>query len=281
MKVLSSLGCISCYAVLLAVSGCGQPSDPPAPAAPAASENVNVLETHIQSLEAADDALAANDTVDTRFGKLEIVRSSADAPPDSLLLNDAEVFRETDFYLSLHRYIRQNARDLILFGSNCGGSGCPQNQFYFLILEKGSPPEVVTRGDFFAYPDELELTTEGERLILDLGFEAGKRKTASLLGRTLDITLETVPKSFIGEDYCQWLHTDALLACVDYHETDPNCVDPQADFSGYLTRGISALGEHPGFVAEAFDKHCKTACSTSKPTDYSTFAREVCSAGLR
>jgi hypothetical protein len=266
MKYLAHLGLTGCCSLLLVVSGCDQPTEPPPP-----SSQVTVLETYIQSLALEDDAAA------TRFGKLEISPSQPDMPPDALKLDNKQVFQQEGFYLSLHQYIKQNARDLVLFGSNCGGTACPQNQFYFLLLDKGTDPEVVTHPDFTADPEDVKLSVDGERLILDLGFQAGKHKTAVLQGNKLGIELETVAKSFVGEENCRWLYDEALGACKDYQESDASCRDPQAGFPGYLTRGVAAVGEHPGFVGESFDRRCKIACESAKIVDYPTFAKEVCS----
>ena len=268
LKYLAHWGLISCCSLLLTLPGCDQPSEPPA-----SNNRVTVLETYIQSLAMEDDTLA------TRFGKLSIGYGKPDTPPDTLKLDDKQVFRKEGFYLSLHQYIKQNSRDVVLFGSNCGGSACPQNQFYFLILDREKDPEVITHEDFSADPDDLKLSVDGERLIIDLGFQAGKHKNAVLQGNKLGIELETVPKSFVGEENCRWLYDEALGACKDSQESDTSCRAPQNSFPGYLTRGVAAVGEHPGFARESFERRCKIACESAKIVDYPTFAKEVCSKG--
>ena len=266
IKYLAHVGLISCCSLLLALPGCDKPSEPPA-----TNNRVTVLETYTQALATEDDS------VDTRFGKLSISSSKPDASPDTLKLDDKQVFQQEGIYLSLHQSIKQKARDVVLFGSNCGGSACPQNQFYFLVLEPDKAPEVITHRDCIADPDDLKLSVEGERLIIDLGFQAGKHKSAVLQGNKLGIELETVPKSFVGEENCRWLYDEALGACKDSQEADTSCRDPQSSFQGYLTRGVAAVGEHPGFVGEAFERRCKIACESAKIVDYPTFAKEVCS----
>ncbi|MDD5393577.1 MAG: hypothetical protein PHE17_11215 [Thiothrix sp.] len=263
MSVFKPLTWICCCALLLALPGCndGEKSEP----------KVEVLETHIQPIALEDDSLQ------TRYGKLEITRAKADMPPDTLKLDGGQVFREEAFYLSLHQYIQQGKRDLVLFGSNCGGTGCPQNHFYFLVLSKDAKPQTVTLDDFTAYPDDLSAKTDGEKIVLDLGFDKGKHKTAVLEDDALKVVLETVPKTFLGDEKCQWLHTDGLSACVDYHEVDDKCADPQAEFAGYLSRGVAAMADFPGFDAASFNKHCIAACASQQPADYESFAKEVCS----
>jgi hypothetical protein len=269
MKYLTPLGLvglIGCCGLLLALQGCGQSVDP----APT-NKQVTVLETYIQTLALEDE------TVDTRFGKLSITQSKADMPPDTLKLDEKQVFQQEGFYLSLHQYIKQNDRDVVLFGSNCGGTACPQNQFYFLLMNKDTAPEIITHSDFTADPEDLKLSVDGERLVIELGFQAGKHKTAVLQGTHFGIELDTVPKSFVGEENCRWLYDEVLGSCKDYKDTDASCRDPQSSFPGYLIRGIAAVAEHPGFVAESFARRCKIACESAKIVDYPTFAKEVCS----
>lgn len=245
----------------------------PAPVAPpdTPAPGVKVLETYLRSLSFEDDA------VETRFGKLEITRSQPEMPPDTLLLAGKKVFQQEGFYLSLHYYLRQNERDIVLLGSNCGGTACPQNQFYYLILRPDTEPLLLTDNQFMAIPEDLDLQVDGGQLLLDLGYQAGKHKIATLAGDTLRVTLEAVAKSFLGEENCRWLHEEALGSCRDYRETDAQCGDIQNSFPGYLSRGIAAVAEHPGFVADAFARRCQLACATDSTVDYPTFAKEVCS----
>jgi hypothetical protein len=268
MNPLARLTLISCcVCLLLALSACDQPDGE----APGAEPKVAVLETYVQSLTLEDDA------IQTRFGKLEITHSKPDMPPDTLKLDGKPVYQQEGFYLSLHQYVKQNARDIVLFGSNCGGTACPQNQFHYLLLDKDAPPVIVSDSQFSADPEDVALSVDGDRLLLDLGYQAGKHKTATLQGDKLGISMAAVEKSFLGEENCRWLYDDALGLCREYREADPGCGDPQTSFPGYLTRGIDAIAEHPGFIGDAFDRRCKIACETDKTVDYPTFAKEVCS----
>lgn len=256
-----------CFSLLLALMACnGKPANQTATTKP----NITVMETHIHSLTMEDDV------VETRFGKLEIT-SKPHSPPDTLTLGGKNVFQQEGFYLSLHEYIKQNDRDIVIFGSNCGGTACPQNQFHFLILTPDNPPLLINDSQFSADPEDVSLSVDGDRLILELGYQAGKHKTAILQGNTLSINMEAVAKSFVGEENCRWLYDEALGLCREFREADPACGDPQLSLPGYLTRGIDAIAEHPGYAGEAFNRRCKIACETDKTVDYPTFAKEVCS----
>lgn len=264
---LKSLAWLGCCALLLVLPGCGESGERIAEKKQGA---VDVLETHIQPLSIEDNS------VQTRYGKVEIARSAPDMPPDSVALDGKEVFRDEGFFISLQSYIQQDGRDLVLFGSNCGGSGCPENHFQFLVLDKDAEPQLVSQDDFYALPDDLSIKVDGGKIMLDLGFEAGKHKSAILAGNDLNIVLETAPKEYLGDEKCQWLHTDALNSCAEYHDIDPQCEEPQGSFAGYLMRGVAGMADFPGFDAEAFDRYCISACSSGQIAGFDGFAREVC-----
>ncbi len=268
MLNLKSLAWLGCCALLITLSGCGESSER---IAKKNQGDVDVLETHIQPLSIEDDS------VQTRYGKVEITRSAPDMPPDSLTLDGKEMFRDEGFFVSLQSYIQQNGRDLVLFGSNCGGSGCPESHFQFLILDQDTNPLLVSQDDFYALPEDLNIKTDEGKILLDLGFEAGKHKSAVLEGNNLSIVLKTVPKEYLGDEKCQWLHTDALNACMEYRDIDPQCAEPQSEFAGYLMRGVAGMADFPGFDAEAFAHHCSTACNSGQKASFDSFAREVCS----
>lgn len=273
MKFITPWSKIICFATCLAVVGCNDNSTTANSAQDAdqATTQIDVIETKIQPLALEED------TVQTRYGKLEIVRSQPDMPPDTLNLDGKQILRQEAFYLSLHQYITQNDRDIVMVGSNCGGTGCPENQFYLVILDKDAQPVVLTKDNFIAYPDDVKVKADGKDVIIDLGFETGKHKIATLKDKEVQITLQDAPKTFLGEDDCQWLHKEALGGCLEYRESNTKCTDPQSEFSGYLSRGVAALANYPGFGQDAFKKFCFTTCDTSKRSDYALFAKEVCS----
>lgn len=241
----------------------------------AAPHPMQVTEVYVQELQ-APDANEELDSVATRFGVLAIGRSDPNATLDTLLLDGKPVFQQEDMYLSLHYYFRRNEGDIVLFSSNCGGTGCQYDDFYYLLLSPNHAPKTVTAENFRTYRENLAPKVEGGNIILDLGYQDGKQKIATLAGETVSIALQVVPKSFIGEQDCRWLYDEALKSCRSLHGTD-GCKNPEEAMPAYLTRGISIIGEHPGFAAEAFTRRCQLACTTDSVVDYPTFAKEVCS----
>jgi hypothetical protein len=257
-------GILGCALLLAALSACDENGQSHSP--------VDVVETHITAIPTDHD-----NALQTRYGKVETARSAPDMPNDSLTLDGKEMFRDEGFFVSIQYYIQQEQRDLVLFGANCGGSGCPESHYQFLILDGQNQPKLVANEDFYALPGDVSIETNGLKILLDLGFEAGKHKRAVLEGDKLSISLETAPKEYLGDEKCQWLHTDALSACTEYRDVDPKCAEPQSEFAAYLSRGVAAMADFPGFDGDAFDRHCLSACETGQPAPFETFAKEVCS----
>lgn len=133
------------------------------------------------------------DKLKTRAGLLEIARSDFNSPPDSLALNGKVIFKDEGAYLSLYRVFSFADHDAVLFASNCGGSGCPMNDFAFMVVKQGVEPTVIKADDFYAYPSAVKTAQEGNTVKLDLGFSGGKRKRATLEGEQVTVRLEDVP----------------------------------------------------------------------------------------
>lgn len=229
-----------------------------------------------------DRELNAGDNLDTvletRFGQLEVVRSHQDAPLDAVNL-DGETFLKRDFeYLTLYHYFVQPERDVVLMGANCGGTGCPFDELFFVILREGTAPVVFTDDQMYAFPNEIDALQADGVIRVGLGYLEGKQQTAFLRKNSPpEIVLSEPLLRPLETEYCKWLHSDAMNACVEYKDTDAKCEDPQAGFVGYLMRGVAAIADRPGFVSTAFDQACVDACQTGAAADYSPFATQVCS----
>lgn len=216
--------------------------------------------------------------LETRFGTLEIVRSQQDAPLDSVSL-DGKIFLKRDFeYLTLYHYFVQPERDVVLMGANCGGTGCPFDELFFVVLRDGAAPVIFTDDQMYAFPNELDATQQDGVIRVGLGYLEGKQQTAFLHKNSPpEIVLSEPLQRPLEQEYCEWLHADAMNACVEYQDTDARCEDPQGGFVGYLMRGVAAIADRPGFVSAAFDQACVAACKTGAPSDYTVFATQVCS----
>ncbi len=217
------------------------------------------------------------DKLNIRAGLLEIGRSDFNSPPDSLVLNGKVVYKDEGNYLALYKIFTFPDHDAVLFSSNCGGTACQTDDFAFLVVKQGAEPKVVEADDFYAYRTVVKTMQDGNNIKLNLGYSGGKRKLATLDGEQLTIHLEDVPPQPLEEESCQWLHKDAMSACVEARDRNPDCSDPQGDFAGVIMRGVAAMADYPGFVQSGFDQQCQQACRDGKASDYVTFSGEVCS----
>ena len=272
--MLKRLSWVCCWVLLIALVGC---DDKKEQAESATAANVAVLETHIERIP------LENDTFKTRAGELNIVRSTPNSPPDSLQLNGKTIYKQDHVYLSLHQYITQNGRELVLVGANCAGEQCPENaatQFAFVGLQAGKDAQILSQATFSSMMDaeDVNLTVDNGKVMVDLGFEAGKRKVATLQGDQLAVTLETVAQTSLEQDDCQLLYTDVLQSCIDARENDASCADPQSWIGVELASSLTIMSNFPGFQAPNWEKYCKSGCATGNTVvDYPTFARDVCS----
>lgn len=217
------------------------------------------------------------DKLKTRAGLLEIARSDFNSPPDSLALNGKVIFKDEGSYLSLYRVFSFAEHDAVLFASNCGGSGCPMNDFAFMVVKQGAEPTVIKADDFYAYPSAVKTAQDGNTVKLDLGFSGGKRKRATLDGEQVTVRLEDVAPQPLEEAQCKWLYTDIMPACVEARSSNPDCAEPQGSFGGFAMRGVAAASDYPGFVQSGFDQQCQQTCRDGKASDYAVFGGEVCS----
>lgn len=214
--------------------------------------------------------------VTTRAGLLKVTRSTPQSTPDSITLNGKTVFKAQDEYVSIQRLFKLPSYDAVLISTNCGGSGCTYDGFSFLLVD-GKRVVTVSHKDFVAISGEVKTRQQGDKVLLELGFEEKKRKVAVLNGKKVTVQTVAAPKQALREDFCQWLHKDALDACVYARHEDTQCANPQATFGGAVMRGVNAAGDHPGFDANQFSKACVAACKTGKADRYVSFGRLVCS----
>ena len=119
------------------------------------------------------------DSLQTRFGLVETDHSSPDAfYIDAITVDGKPVFKEEDMIVSLHKKLEMGVRDVVLFGTNCGGTACTFDYLHFLVLQKGTTPKVVDDKNFFSEVGIVKPNVEKNRIVVDLGFDGGKRKTA-------------------------------------------------------------------------------------------------------
>jgi uncharacterized protein YecT (DUF1311 family) len=214
----------------------------------------------------------------TRQGRLSIGRSSADMPPDTLLLDGKAVHSEEGNYIAMHKLFPIGETDVVLFSSNCGGSGCSENEFGFLVLKPNAAPKVVSQKDFSAGVPQVKTRQQGDTVYLQLGYNAGRKTIATYKDEHVSIDYKTLPPQALEADECKWLYDELVKGvCISVKSDDPTCADPEGTFTGFAMRGLAAVAEYPGFKADGFTQQCKQACRTGKTVDYASFSYVACS----
>lgn len=214
----------------------------------------------------------------TRQGLLSIGRSSAEMPPDTLLLAGKAVHSAEGNYIALHKLFPMGDSDVVLFSSNCGGSGCSENEFGFLVLKPNANPKVVSQKNFFAGIPQVKTRQQGDTIHLQLGYNAGKKTLATYHNEQVSIEYKSLPPQALDADECKWLYDELVKQiCISAKSEDPTCADPEATFTGFAMRGLAGVAEYPGFQAEGFTQQCQQACRTGKTVDYASFSHVACS----
>ncbi len=224
---------------------------------------------------AADDPVST-DRLATRNG---IVRVTGPSCHHDLLAVDGQpVFAGPGDFMALWRDYRTGASDAVLFSTDCSGSTCGQRHFYFVLLERGSKPRVVTTPDFFTADGAFDLAPGPAGIAIGLGFENGLRKWAELQGARVSIHRDP-SEARLSVDDCQHIHHMVLEGC-----SRPDAPDGRCDFQppvGSLadTGFLSGSANAPGFDSAALGATCHAQCTTGVPSSFERFRREVC--GIR
>jgi len=222
-------------------------------------------------------AHAEPETIHSAWGVIDVSRSSPESSPDTLRVNGKAVYAEEGMYINLYEKFSLASAEVVLFGVNCGGTGCPNDDLHFLMLGQGHKPDVVSADSFYSLDGTVKPRLDNGRVVVDLGYESGQRKTAQLNAGSLSIRLTPQPVSPMSLENCQWLHEYAMGECVNAKSFDANCEAAEDNFSGVTSRGVAALSNHPGFVEKHFHSACVTACRTGREVPFDRYKTAVCS----
>ena len=214
----------------------------------------------------------------TRQGLLTLGHSSAEMPPDTLLLAGKTVHSVDGNYITLHKLFPVGDSDVVLFSSNCGGSGCIDNDFGFLILKPNAAPKVVSHKELSANLGEVKTQQQGDTILMQLGYNAGKQVVATYKNEQVSLDYKTLPPQALKAEDCKWLYNEAIKsACIDAKESNADCSDPTGTFIGAAMIEFAAISNYPGFKTEGFTQQCQQACRTGKTVDYASFSYVACS----
>jgi uncharacterized protein YecT (DUF1311 family) len=192
------------------------------------------------------------------------------------MLNGKSIYNTKGSALFLYKLFTLGTNDIVLMGSSCAGAGCATHEFSFLIIPPRDAPKLVHNNELYGYENAVTYKQNGNKISLNLGFSNGKRKLATYQNGEISIDWQAVAAKPLDATHCEWLHTEAMQACIDASKDDSNCADPESTFTEVITRGANAMVDYPGYNATGFTEQCKQACQTGRIASYSNFKAAVC-----
>ena len=182
------------------------------------------------------------------------------------------------FLVSLRSVVELGERDVVVATATTGGSGATEG-LLLVALRRDGTADVATDPRFRSQDSTELVATDGERLYVDLGYDAGRRKTATFAagGITLAYT-ESTPQP-IPQDRCRRLFEVMTGACL-HPEQHPRWGAPgeliHGPFNGATAGFLLGLANHPGFQREEFLRQCAAAPRLERAPTYEAFASAIC-----
>jgi Tfp pilus assembly protein PilF len=234
-------------------------------------------------ISTSPDVARLYDVKPTRFGKVLIVARRKGGPiPDTMLLNGGTVFQSLGMYLHAHATYAMGDTDVVLFGANGGGVG-EGDALHFLIIGAHGTTKVVATKEFYSADYTIMPRQERNAVVVDLGFEEGKKKIAILRAGKLMVQYVPVGVSPVALEDCTWLHEYSTDECIRFKNLKLDCEQYGRGYpsngagSVAVMDGARALSNQPGFVSSALGDLCVRMCTTSQPVPFEVFKKTVCS----
>jgi hypothetical protein len=220
--------------------------------------------------------IATRTKLTTGFGTVTII-TPEDSGLSSVAVNGTPVYTpEQDPQVKLYRHFNTSQGSAILFGSNAGGSSTPQDQLYFLLLQAGRRPRVITDENFYSATCTSRIHTDRNAVVIDLGFESGHKKIATLRNDKLTIISKAATSKALNVRDCSLLYQTAAEECVG---DNSSCQDYS---TGYLGNSVSsmttitAISQSPGFNSAALTSACVLQCKAGQAMPFKQFSQSVC-----
>lgn len=207
-------------------------------------------------------------------------------PPRTLLLDNQEIFRSSVGYIRVYGVYNVGKQPWVLIGENCGGSGCRYDDLSFLRIDNGKQAVKVTDSkneDFFSERNEVKVTEEKSRLVVDLGHSKQKQKVAILENNKVLIEYRDLECKPLTAKECANIYQIAKDNCMsEYAKEDCSkyAVDilPSGNSNVWLLRYIK---NEPGFNQKGFDQQCLSACRSGVLSGFGQFSKAACGSSPR
>ncbi len=234
------------------------------------------------NMDSSNSDIQVAQTQKTRFGTALLV-SNDGLPPSIIIFNGKKVFEDEGMYVSMVGYFRTKDADVILVGSNPGGSATPDSPMSFLVIHSASQAEVLTDPDFAADTpnmDEVKKWMDKEgRIFVKLGFRDGNEMVAELNSGKLVVHAYSRKGMPLSDDLCQWLYDNGKESCISEVAHNEGCAhyaNPAGIYSSVsdMTQ-LTYIRNQPGYNQAGFNQSCLAWCK-GKDISYQQFRRTAC-----
>jgi len=230
------------------------------------------------SISANCYAAGGEQSIETEMGLMQIVRMP-DRPADTVMMDGKVIFQSPWNYVRFYKYFHTGKSITVLFGANCGGSGCPKDDLYFVTIAKDQEPVTTTHKRFRGRPSTDDISIVDGIITVYLGYENKQMKYARLEKNKVTISYKE-PDTFSLEDKnCAYLF-EVLHQCIKLNETGKKCPDLANGYTSFGRGTMSSLmyfsKDHPGFNEEIFKQYCNESCGTQTLPEYANFKDNVC-----
>lgn len=230
-------------------------------------------------VDAACEGAPSKRELMTRFGFVQVERRDVF---DVIKVDGKVVFDSApDPYIRLYDAFQTGRGLAVLFGVNAGGSHTPVDHLYFLLLNSKRRAQIVTDDEFKSPSCRIESRLQNGNVVIDLGFDTKRRKTARLHNRNINIGYEPAPALPMVASDCTWIYENSAEECVEagrrYRMPCEESTRQYKGFGGRVITGMAPLLNHPGFNSAALEKMCFEQCTTGQRVPFNDFKRLACS----
>lgn len=215
------------------------------------------------------------EVIQTRYGPVRLGRTHPALSNDLVLFNKKILLKRFAEFVSIQGPYRLQDLEVILVKSSCGGSSCGPAPLWFVMIGPKGHVKVVTKPDFYSATISGEPEMKDGRLVMDLGFENGKSKTATLdRNGTLAVHYGLSRHSMSLSD-CGWLYEYTVNNCQNYRELKLGCTGGPVGSGSEMTQN-RFLSELPGYSKDAVNSLCMTVCQTGDAVPFQAFKEQAC-----
>ena len=219
----------------------------------------------------------------TRYGDVILVQTDI-LPAATVMFNGQVVYSDPGMYVGLHGYAQSKDSDVVLIGSNPGGSATPDTNMFILVINPDGMTYVISDPDFVADTpgrDDKKITTDATgRVFVSFAYRSGNEMVAELdSGR---VVIHAYPRDgqSLSDDDCRWLYDYGSKECSSEITRNNGCAKSvaNAEIYGCLADmgSFRYISNRSGYVQGGFNEACLAWCE-KKEVDYEHFKKVTCS----